>query len=119
MTRLADVFRWLARLSSVVALLFVLVFAAGEGLPLYGLNASEGVYLTLFLVVLLANLASWRWERAGASVALLGLFGLILVEAAAGGRLPGAWFFALVGIPAVCFLLASTLGHRRSTNAQA
>ena len=116
---LADVLRWLARLSSVVALVFVVVFAAGEGLPLHSLRASEGVYLTLFLVALLANLASWRWERVGASIALLGLLGLIVVEGVAAGRLPGAWFFALVGIPAVCFLLASTLGHRRSTNAHA
>ena len=115
MTTLADVIRWLARVLSVLAVLFVLVFVAGEGFLLRGLRASEGVYLTIFLVALLANLASWRWERVGASVALLSLLGLVLVE----GGLPGGWFFVLIGIPAVCSLLAWALDRRQSTGAHA
>ena len=115
MSTLADVIRWAARVLSVLAVLFVLVFVAGEGLLVRGLRADEGIYLTIFFVALLANLASWRWERVGASVALLGLLGLMLVE----GGVPGGWFFVLIGIPAVCSLLASALDRRQSTHAHA
>ncbi len=115
MTTLAVVIRWLARVLSVLALLFVLMFVAGEGLPFRGLRPTEGVYLTIFFLALLANVASWRWQRVGASVALLGLLGLILVE----GGLPGGWFFVLIGIPAVCSLLASALDRRQSSDAHA
>lgn len=111
MSILATVFRRLARLLSAGALLFVLVFAVGEGMPLGQFGASEAAYMALFVGGLLANVAAWRWQVVGASVALLALLGLVGIERARDGGIPGPWFFAILGVPACCHLVSWWLGR--------
>ena len=110
MPALADLLRWGARLLSIGAALFVLALAIGEGVPRPGsLGFRVGAYFLLMLVGLGANLAAWRWDVQGASTALVALALLAAVEITASGRLPGAWFFILLGIPACAHLLAWAL----------
>lgn len=119
MSALPIVVRWLARVASVAAVLFVLAFAVGEGFAGASLSGTETAYLAIFLAGLLANLAAWRWEITGALIALVALFGLAVLQLAAHGGLPGPWFFALLGVPALCYLLARALRVSPPTAANA
>lgn len=106
MSILTTVCRRLARLLSLGALLFVLVIAVGEGMPLGQFGAFEAVYMALFVGALLSNVAAWRWQVAGASLALLALLGLVGIERARDGGIPGPWFFAILGVPACSHLVS-------------
>ena len=90
--------------------MFVLAFAIGEGLARPGnVDVRVGTYFLLILAGLVANLLAWRWEPQGAALALVALALLAGVELITNGRLPGLWFFILLGAPACLHLAARAL----------
>jgi len=108
--------RWTARILSVATLLLVLAFALGPGpdqLRLGVLTPREWVKLVLFAAGIGGLLAAWRWEMAGAATALLALAALSAVELTLNQRLPGMWFFGLLGMPALLYLTAVLASSRR------
>lgn len=93
--------------------MFILAFAVGdEGVRPSSFSGRSGALLALLIVGVLANLLAWRWQMEGATVALVALGCMAAVEFVALGRLPGAWFFVLLGVPALLHLVAAILGSR-------
>jgi hypothetical protein len=111
----ADACRWLGRLLAVASALFVLAFARGEPSTARALSAREVVLLCLLVLALAGNLAAWRWELAGAAIALISTLGFAGVELAHRGRLPGPWIFGVMALPAVFYTCSWLLRHRTST----
>jgi hypothetical protein len=105
----ADLVRWAARLLSVGAALFVLAFAFGEEARRGAFDARSGTMMLFLVTGLAANLAAWRWEAAGGGVALAALAGIAAVQLATSTRLPGIWFFLLLGVPALLHVASAGL----------
>ncbi|MCX6737940.1 MAG: LPXTG cell wall anchor domain-containing protein [Candidatus Parcubacteria bacterium] len=77
---------WLARLISIVAVLFFLIFVVGEGISEVARQTGnkirmEGFVLAGLLVFAgIASLIAWRWKKLGATLLLMaGLFLIIFV----------------------------------------
>jgi hypothetical protein len=108
----AKLLRWAARGGSLVTLAFVLAFVVG-GRESMALTARETIGFLLFPGGILAGqLFAWRYELAGALMALASLaafYGWCLLMS---GKLPGGPYFALLTLPAVLFLAAWFQGRR-------
>jgi hypothetical protein len=101
--------RWTARIVSAVQVLMVVAIAVGEGVPRPASLTWTGIcHFAAFLLILMGLLAAWRWERAGALAALLGLAVFQGIEFALSGRFAGG-LFPWFAVPAVLYLLASWL----------
>ena len=111
----SDVCRWSARLLAVSSALFVLAFAQGEPSSARALTAREIILLSLLILALVGNLAAWRWELAGAAIALIGTLAFTGIELAQRGRLPGPWILGVMAAPAVLYMGSWLLRHRTPT----
>jgi hypothetical protein len=105
----AKLIRWIARLLSVgLAALFV-ALVVGEGAPpLWPLS----VYMLLFALLTICHaglLIAWRWELAGALMALLGMAGFYVVDFANSKfeRIPGGWVCPLLFVTTLLYLAAA------------
>jgi hypothetical protein len=116
--------RWVARLTGALAALFFLSFFVGEGLlgpQNFFKSGFEGISVKIFtgiamlLIGSLGLLLAWRWERAGAWVALWAVAGFTAVYP----RGFPIWVLAAMALPAVLFLLAYKLTRSRPPTAHA
>jgi hypothetical protein len=111
------VVRWVARVWSLLSILFVLVFAVGEGIggghgprP----TAQEWVGLALWPIgVGLGLVLAWYREMLGGAAAVACLAAFCGWNLFLSGHFPRGPFFALVAAPGVLFLLAALLSRRR------
>jgi hypothetical protein len=108
----ADTCRWFARILACGSVVLVIAFAVGEHASPMSMSARELVLSGFLLAALAANLAAWRWELAGAAVALTSTVGFAGLELVRNGRLPGPWIFGVMAVPAL-FHGCSWLRRRR------
>lgn len=111
---MADGCRWLARLLALLGALMVLAFALGEHHASATVSAAQLALLGLFGAALIGNLAAWRWELGGATLALISalLFGSI--EVVRNHRLPGPWILGVMAVPALLHACSWLLRPRSS-----
>jgi hypothetical protein len=110
--------RWSARVMGALAALFYLSFFVGEGLlgpegffksGIQGVSFKIGAGIVMLLVSSLGLLMAWRWERAGAWVALWALVGFAVVYP----RGFPIWVLVAMAVPAILFLAAHKLTELR------
>lgn len=100
------ILRWSARVTGLLLVAMVLLFAIGEGVP----NISRQpvpVQLGFFAMglMLVGFLVGWRWEGVGGGLALAGFATFLAVELATNGRPPGGaipWFV----VPGLLYLFS-------------
>lgn len=108
--------RWVARIWSILSILFVLVFAVGEGFGSHGPGPTpqEWAGLVLFPIGVVAGLAvAWLHEKLGGFLAVGFLIAFYVWNLLRSGHLPRGPFFFLVAAPGLLFLIAGFLTHRR------
>lgn len=107
--------RLVARGFTVLLASMVLLFLFGEP-PANQIEVSpvERLQMAAFFLVVIGLLVAWRWEWQGALASLLSLGAFYGLEFAAKGRLPGG-IFPVFAIPALLYLLCSTLDRRASS----
>src|SRR5271157_4717263 len=110
----ALVSRWTARVWSILSIVFVLVFAIGEGMgggPRPSLQ--EWVGLALFPIgVGVGLVVAWFREELGGTLALGCLIAFYVWNLLRSGHLPQGPFFFLMAAPGLLFLIAGFLSHR-------
>lgn len=111
---MADICRWLARLLAVLSVFLVVAFALGEPASARSLSVRELILFGFLFVALAGNLAAWRWELAGATLALISTLAFAGVELSHRGRLPGPWIFGVMAVPALLHVCSWLLRHRTS-----
>ncbi len=112
----ALVSRWTARVWSILSIVFVLVFAIGEGMG-GGPRPShqEWVGLALFPIgVGLGLVVAWFRDEMGGILALGSLIAFYVWNLLRSGHWPRGPFFFLVAAPGLLFLLAGFLSHRHA-----
>lgn len=111
--------RWTARLLGMLAAGFYLAFFVGEGLlgPEHHIrNGFEGISfkigggIVMLLICSLGLLMAWRWERAGAWVAL---WALAVFAGVFNPRGFPIWVLIAMAVPAILFLAAHKLTRSR------
>jgi hypothetical protein len=109
--------RWTARLSGLLLLALVVVFAIGEGGPPNVLDQPRPVQLQFagMFLMLAGFLIGWRWEAAGGITAVAGFALFLAIEIATNGGPPGG-AIPLFLIPGVLLLISTGLAYtlRRS-----
>lgn len=105
---MANACRWLARSLAVLSVVLALAFAIGEHPP-GAVTLRETILLGLFFAALIGNLAAWRWEGAGAALALSSGAAFALLEWGRHGRLPGPWIMGVLLLPGVLYAASQIL----------
>jgi len=107
------VVRWVARVWSILSVIFILAFAIGEAGSGRGPTAREWVGLSLFPIgVCLGLIVAWFCERLGGILALVSLVAFYVWNVGRSGRLPRGPFFFLVAAPGLLFLAAALLSRQ-------
>ena len=109
---MAEICRWSARGLAVLAVLLALAFAIGEQ-SRGAVTLRQALLLGLFVAALVGNLAAWRWEAAGAALALLSGTAFTVLELGRNGRIPGPWIMGMMLVPALLYAASQIL--RRPT----
>jgi len=105
----SSLLRWLARtLSLALAILFV-AMAIGEGLPPLLPLSMRTLSFALVATGLAGLLLAWRFDVAGAVVALASGVGFYLVDYFASGfrSFPGGWCFPLLLVTPLLYLIGA------------
>ena len=105
---------WIARIWSLAAIAFVLVFLFGEGLSGGGVRptAAEWIGLALWPGGVGIGLAvAWFRKGLGGAIALGSLIGFYVWNLLERGRFPRGPYFFLVAAPGILFLLLSLLSR--------
>ena len=98
----------LARIWSLVSILFILFFVVGEGLTVNGVwpTPDEWVGIAFFPVgLLLGLLISWRNEGFGGFVGLLSTVGFYIWNFASNGSFVRGPFIILLAAPSLLFMV--------------
>lgn len=93
-------------------MVLVVAFAIGEH-SRGPVTLRQTILLGLFVAALVGNLTAWRWEAAGAALALMSGAAFALVELGRHGRLPGPWIMAVLFLPTLLYAASQIL--RRTT----
>ena len=100
--------RWVARISSLISILVLVMFFVGEGFDPGRVSGRQWLGLLFFPVGLITGfIIGWKYEIIGGAVSVLSLlafyfiYGLLI-----SGRLPRGWAFAVFALPAILFLFA-------------
>ena len=116
----ALVTRWIARIWSLLSILAVAMFAAGEILTGSGPRPTpqEWVGLALWPIgVAVGLIVAWYRETLGALLAIACLIGFCVWNLLQSGHLPKSLLFFVVAGPALVFLIAAFLSRRSVTPA--
>ena len=106
-----QMFRWKARVFSLLVAGFVGMFAVAEGLPdPTTLSAHELLASVALVAMVFGLLAAWKWELAGALVALAGYATFVILEGSFLVDTP----FVLFAAVAVFYLVAAGLKRRHA-----
>lgn len=107
---IANGFRWLARIASLVSLAVLGMFFFGGQEEQQFLSSSEVVGFLFFPVCVAAGfLVAWKWELAGSLLSIFGLAGFYLWHVVGAGKWPDGPWFLIFASPAFLFLLAHLL----------
>ncbi len=111
----ALVVRWIARVWSILSIVFVFVFAVGDSVGGSGPRptSQEWVGLALWPIgVCVGLVVAWYREELGGIFALGCLIVFYVWNLLRSGHLPHGPFFFLVAAPGLLFLSAGFLAHR-------
>ncbi|THB67996.1 MAG: hypothetical protein D6E12_07425 [Desulfovibrio sp.] len=109
----AVIFRWSARILSLVVLALFVFMAMGDNILANPPSLEELPLFLCFPVGMTAGLfLAWRWELLGALVAILCLALFYLLDFLVSGTMPQGPFFLLFTSPALLFILAWFLGRK-------
>jgi len=104
--------RWVARVWSILSVLFVLAFFMGEAGSGPGPTAREWVGLAFWPIgVCVGLVVAWCREVVGGILALGCLLAFCAWDVLRSEHLPGGPFFFLVAAPALLFLAVGLLSH--------
>jgi len=103
------VVRWIARVSSGLAAVLILLIFIGEGLaggfePLLRLTARETAMMVAFAAVWLGLLLGWKWELYGGLLTVCGVAAFYLLDYLFSGALPRGPFFLIFASPSLLFI---------------
>lgn len=109
--------RWSARITSVLAMGIIAIFAtSGGGVP----SKAEWIAIALFPAgVLIGMIIAWKREMPGAIISLASLlifYGYMFAQSAFAADMRYVGNFALFGIPGVLFLAAGLLTRLEKRN---
>ena len=105
--------RWVARVWSLLSVLFVLVFAFGELTARQWPTPIEWIGLSLWPIGVCAGLiVGWFRDEAGGILALGCLAAFYFWSLLHSGHLPRGPFFALVAAPGFLFVVAGLIRNR-------
>ena len=109
----ALVFRWLARLTSLVSIGILALFLFGEPFHLTQITAREWTGLAFFPAgVAIGMIIAWWKEGLGAAISIASLLGFYTIFGwLLGSRVRGPWFIIFV-LPAFLFLIAWLVSRR-------
>ncbi len=102
--------RWTARLLSLALCALIVAIAIGVGPPPVLPFTDASLSLGLLSACLVGLLAAWKYEAAGAALALASIAGFYAHDYYASGfhRMPGGWVFPLlVATPLLYFAAAA------------
>ncbi len=103
-TRALLIFRWSARITGLLLVCMVVIFAIGEGLPkLFPQPPSVVTEFIAMFLMLVGFLAGWRWEVAGGFLAISGFAIFSVTEMIASGKPPHGALLLFV-VPGVLYL---------------
>ena len=106
--------RWAARIwSAMMAIVAILMAVAPDPYLVRPVPMSDWIELGFYWLAILGLLVAWRWELAGAGIALAGIVGHTLAFRVANGT----WFvqtlpIIALGAPAVVLLACWAISHR-------
>jgi hypothetical protein len=111
------VIRWVARsLAALMAAFIAFMFvgnAATDGVgSLIELSFREGLMMAAFGVVFLGLILSWKREKLGGWLVVVGMALFYILDFAFSGTFPRGLFFPLIALPGLLFLV---LGYRQKT----
>lgn len=111
------IFRWVARVTALVMVVFILLMFIGEGIVdgfggLLALTLRESLMMAAFVVVFLGLLLGWRWEVLGGGLVIGGMAVFYWLDYAFSGTFPRGPYFLIIVIPGLLYLLCG-LGSGR------
>ena len=111
--------RWIARVMSVLVLIFLLAFLIGEGFmgddPLVMPTVQEWVSLLFFPIGLLIGLGvGWWHELWGGLIGVGAILLFYLIDILFTGTPPSGFWFILLTVPAMLFLILGLINRTRS-----
>ena len=110
-----NILRWLARISTLLIVLLLLVMFIGEAWGNLGpihFTLEESLEMAATLVMAAGALLAWRMERLGGWLCFGGGFVFVLVESVASGKLDLVWFPMVFLIGGVLYLLSGYISPR-------
>jgi hypothetical protein len=110
----ASTIRWMARLLSIALIFLFAAVLIDEGPPPILPLSMQTLSAALLMLCLAGLLLAWRWEGAGAALALAGSVGFYLNDFIQSGfqRFPGGWVFPLLLLTPLMYLAASAQSVR-------
>jgi hypothetical protein len=100
------ILRWSARISSLLMIGTVLMFAMGEGMHLSRFTSRELILSAFFpLGVCLGMALAWRWEGLGGGITAASLAAFYLVDRLFSGGFPRGGALIVLAAPGFVFLL--------------
>jgi len=97
--------RWTARVLSILAVGFILLFACGEGLNLSHFTARDLVLFAFFPIGTGLGMAlAWRWEGLGGGITVASLAGFYLADCLMSSSFPRGFAFVALTAPGFLFL---------------
>jgi len=97
--------RLMAKLTSLVTIIFILLFFIGEGFDVAMVGLKEWIGLLFFPVgVIVGLIIAWRNEGLGGAISIISLFAFYLVYGLMlNGRLWQGWSFIVFSLPSFLF----------------
>jgi len=114
------VLRWVARVTALVMVVFILLMFIGEGIAdgfegLLTLTLREGLLMAAFVVVFLGLLLGWRWEVLGGVLVIGGTAAFYWLDFAYSGTLPRGPYFLLIAFPGLLYLICGLGSGRKQS----
>lgn len=110
--RLIKNLRWIARIWTIP----ILVFACGQLLSPSSRSIAaclprDDLDMGMMGIIVLGLLLAWRWEALGGFLALVGIAAHYVTYCVMIGPTFPRWAIALLGVPAVLFMVCAGLSH--------
>jgi len=102
---LTSVFRWLARILSIISIGLVIMLAFGEGLNPLQLTLREWVLFLFLLGICLGMIVAWRWEGWGGCITVGSLAAFYLAHRIFSPGFPRGLAFVAIAVSGFLFLL--------------
>ena len=103
------VLRWVARVTALVMVVFILIMFLGEGIAdgfggFLVLTLRESLMMASFVIIFLGLLLGWRWEILGGALVIGGMAVFYWLNYAFSGTLPQGPYFLIIAIPGLLYL---------------